>query len=198
MLSELSRLGLAEDPRVHFFPAIAMDTPGPFLRNGSHGAFLSHLEILKGCHHLDGPVLILQDDCAFSSKLRRDSIPEEFDIFYGGYHASDRYNLAESDIIGAHCMAFSPRIIRSLTDFLKAEYSRNVTAGQYIAPIDGQFVNFRKANPGVVTVFNKISYQNPSATDIGQGSKLDKFPIAASLIRKIKGKLHFWFDDWIK
>tara|TARA_R110000787_G_scaffold111730_1_gene220729 strand:+ start:96661 stop:96882 length:222 start_codon:yes stop_codon:yes gene_type:complete len=68
--------------------------------------------------------MILQDDCSFSSKLRKNSIPENFDIFYGGYSAADRNNVETSDIVGAHCMAFSPRIIGPIADFLSAEYSK--------------------------------------------------------------------------
>src|SRR5690606_22876196 len=99
-----------------------------------------------------------------------------WDILYGGYHALNPSNLQNSDIIGAHCMAFRPNVIGPLVDFLETIYSGRTTLPAEMAglgadsriapPIDGAIVRFRRANPKVRTAFEPVSYQRSSRTDI--------------------------------
>lgn len=187
MEQQLSKVGLRGDPRVTFFTAIKKDHPGPFLRTGSHGAFLSHLEILKSQRGLDATVLILQDDCDFVPDVLSTSVQTDWDILYGGYHELDPTDLQNSDIIGAHCMAFRPRVIGPLVDFLEDVYSGDIATqdanggspeAQWIAPpIDGAIVWFRRLHPNFKTQFQKVSYQRSSRTDIGQRRPLDRIPV---------------------
>ena len=189
MQRQMSLLGLSVDPRVKYFDAIRTADPGPFLRVGSHGAFLSHLSILKSHIHTNETVLILQDDCDFFPNAAQAHIRPDWGIFYGGYHQLDPGDLHLSNIQGAHCMAFRPQIIPRLVEFLEAVYTGscdpiveacNRPSGKVIAPpIDGAIVWFRRLNPDVLTVFRQISYQRSSKTDIGDPSVIDRIPLLA-------------------
>ena len=186
MQKQMSLLGLSDDPRVKYFEAIRTADPGPFLRVGSHGAFLSHLSILKSHTHTNETVLILQDDCDFIPNAAQAHIRPDWEIFYGGYHQLDPGDLQKSNIQGAHCMAFRPQIIPRLVEFLEAvyagAYNPKVEAGNYPSgnaiapPIDGAIVWFRRLYPDALTVFHQISYQRSSKTDIGDPSMIDRFP----------------------
>jgi glycosyl transferase family 25 len=185
---ELRRVGLAGDPRVAFFPAIARDDRGPFLRKGSHGAFLSHLALLTEAAAADETILILQDDCGFLlPEITAYRLPERWDLFYGGYVASDPDNLVESDIIGAHFMGFSARAARTasayLTRYLTPDFPPDAKAAREPGfdpairpPIDGAFVWMRRAHPELVTTFAMLGVQRPSRTDIGKTRWFDRVP----------------------
>ena len=194
MVKQLRTVGLEGDPRVQFFKAIKTSDAGPFARVGSHGAFLSHLAILKGQAGRNETVLILQDDCDFVPGAQTAEVSEEWDIFYGGYHQLDPGDLHSSGIQGAHCMAFRPGTIPTLVEFLEAVYAGSYRpenearidgGSQVAAPIDGAMVWFRRAHPDVRTVFQMVSYQRASRTDIGSLSKIDRFPIVASAFRAL-------------
>ena len=186
MEAQLARVGLLGDPKVEFFEALAFDDPGPFRRKGSHGAFMSHLALLTQAAAADQPMLILQDDCDFLvPEIDNFRLPAEWDILYGGYTASDPQNPAESDIIGAHFMGFSPRAAeaakRYLTDYLRPDFSPDGRAAaepgfdpDIRPPIDGAFVWFRRAHPELRTVFAMLGIQRSSRTDIGDQRWFDK------------------------
>lgn len=194
MEEEMARLGMRTDGRVHYFDAIKKAEPGPFSRVGSHGAFLSHLAILEAHRDLHQTVLILQDDCEFVREVLDSPARNGWDILYGGYYASNPADLQQSDIVGAHCMAFRPNIIPRLADFLRSVYE-----GKYrppglpqdcrAAPIDGAIVWFRRAHPEVRTLFQQVSFQRSSRTDIGDLSAVDRFPRLASSGRAL---LRLW------
>lgn len=187
MEDQLASLELLNDERVSFFRAIKTKDPGPFARNGSHGAFLSHLAILKSQRHLNETVLILQDDCDFIPDIRATKVSADWDILYGGYHALNPNDVHNSDIIGAHCMAFRPTIIGPLIDFLEKVYSGSIrlperttglaTNATIAPPIDGAIVWFRRSHPDVKTVFEPVSYQRSSRTDIGHRRPIDRIPL---------------------
>jgi hypothetical protein len=99
----LKRFG--EEPS--FFDAIRPDDKGRFANIGFHGSYLSHLAVLGE----GGPVLILEDDCAFYPGANCFYAPE-CDIFYGS-HADDA-----DEMIGAHCMGFSAKAAELAASYL--------------------------------------------------------------------------------
>ncbi len=201
MERQLKRVGLDADPRVEFFPALSMDEVGPFKRPGSHGAFLSHLALLSEAAAAGQSILILQDDCDFLIPEVLDySIPERWDIFYGGYVASDPDNLPDSDIIGAHFMGFSPRAAAVSADYLARYLHADFPLDDLAAaqpgfdpairpPIDGAFVWLRRAHPELVTVFQMLGVQRASRTDIGDHRFFDRvrgLRLMASMARRLR------------
>lgn len=189
MEHQLSLVGLLDDPRVQFFNAIHTANPGQFRRAGSHGAFLSHMALLQKAAEADESILILQDDCDFLfPAIDRYRLPSRWDIFYGGYNASDPDNLEDSDIIGAHFMGFSRAAAAAALDYLIGLYrypdfppdpraSREPGFDPAIRPpIDGALVWFRRAHPEMKTVFAMLSQQRASRTDIGDQRWFDRFP----------------------
>jgi glycosyl transferase family 25 len=186
MTGELTKVGLAGHPKVEFFPAHRYTEAGRFYSPGARGCFSSHLAILREAAANGQSVLILEDDCDFvdPSSCR---IPAEWDVFYGGYLAmSLPDDPAQSDIVGAHCMGFSVRALERLVPWLEAAW-----ASDDPAPIDGEYVRFRRGNPDIVTVFAEpqVAVQRPSRTDIGQQRLFDRLPglrEVAGLARKTK------------
>ncbi|MEO8456057.1 MAG: hypothetical protein ABI454_12950 [Sphingomicrobium sp.] len=163
--------------RAEFFDAYRMSDAGPFLKIGSHGAYLSHLEVLRQASDANESLLILQDDCDFTPEVRHYQVPEGTDIFYGGYEASQPDDLLNSEIIGAHCMGFSARAAQLayayLSTLLKVDSQRDPTAAlklgfnaQVLPPIDGALVCFRRVHPQLKTVFKLLSRQRPSRSDV--------------------------------
>ena len=201
MEMELDSVGLLGDPRVEFESAFRADAAAPFRSAGSHGCFLTHLRILDDAARDDARVLILQDDCSFSSDIQHYE-PEEFDIFYGGYEASDPDNPATSEIVGAHFMGFSVKAARLATRYLRDLLDPATEPDQIAAaspgfepairpPIDGSFVWFRRAHPELKTVFALLSYQRSSRSDITP-SRFDSVPIMrriAPIYRRLKRRL---------
>lgn len=202
MERELRAAGLLGDARVAFFPAVACSDPGPFLRVGSHGAFRSHLTLLREAADAGESILILQDDCDFLlPELEAYRLPPRWDLFYGGYVAHDPANLAESDIIGAHFMGFSPRAAQVAADYLTRYLEPDFTPDAKSAampnfnpairpPIDGAFVWMRRAHPELVTVFAMLGAQRPSRTDIGDQRLFDRIPglrTLAGWARRLRG-----------
>ena len=193
MEHQLRRVGLDSDPRVTFFPALSMADAGPFKRLGSHGAFLSHLTLLSEAAAAKQSILILQDDCdLLLPGMLKYEVPDRWDIFYGGYVASDPGNLPESNIIGAHFMGFSQRAAAIaadyLTRYLQADFPLDARAAAQPGfdpalrpPIDGAFVWLRRAHPELVTVFAMLGVQRASRTDIGDRPFFDRLPGLRSL-----------------
>ena len=205
MNAQLAKVGLLGDPRVKFFAALSFRDPGPFLRRGSHGAFKSHLTLLNEAASANQSILILQDDCDF---LLPDALvyrlPEEWDVFYGGYAASDPSNPRDSDIIGAHFMGFSARAAKAaatyLTAYLESDFPPDPRAAAesgfapaIIPPIDGALVWFRRAHPEIRTAFAMLSVQRSSRSDIAEQSWFDRTPgirelagMARKIVRRIR------------
>lgn len=204
MEQQLSRVGLLDDPRVEFFGALSYSEPGPFLRSGSHGAFMSHLALLQEAAAAGQSILILQDDCDFLLPDIADHVPSEaWDVFYGGYEASNPDDLHGSEIIGAHFMGFSPRAAAAavdyLSDFLDPGFPPDPVAAAEAnfdpairPPIDGALVWFRRAHPELRTVFAMLGVQRSSRTDIGDQRWFDKVPglrRLAEAARRIRRRL---------
>jgi glycosyl transferase family 25 len=201
MLTELAKFGLAEDPRVAFFAGSTRTDPGPFSSAGEHGCYLSHLALLKAAAAEGKTVLVLEDDCDFLPEATAYVLPAEWDIFYGGYTADDPENLETSNMIGAHCMGYSPRASRALAAYLEGLLEPDfepdalaVELGHYTPgvnpPFDGAIVWFRRAHPEMKTVFAQIAVQRSSRSDIAAGTLLDRtMPAAVAAARKAKNWL---------
>ena len=185
MERELRRIGLADHPRVAFFPGIRSATAAPWRRPGERGVFLGHLAILEEAAEAGESVLILEDDADFTSAVDTAAIPAQ-GIFYGGYDATTSPDLHASDIVGAHCMGFSADVVADL-----APYLRTLVDHPDPPPIDGAYVWYRRANPHVPTTFAvpPIAVQRPSRTDIGPQKFFDRLPLlrdAATLARQLR------------
>ena len=201
MLAELAKFGLADDQRVAFFSGSIAQDPGPFSSAGEHGCYLSHLALLKDASAAGKKVLVLEDDCDFLPDAADYALPDEWDIFYGGYIAEDPDNLETSNMIGAHCMGYSPRAASAIAAYLEellqpgfAPDALAVEQGHYQPgvnpPFDGAIVWFRRAHPEMKTVFAQVAVQRSSRSDIASGNLLDRtIPAAAAAARKAKNWL---------
>ena len=187
MLRQLAKVGLDGDPRVAFFAAHSFAEQGPFYSSGARGCFSSHLTVIQEAAAAGESLLLLEDDCDFGAGARSSTVPANCDVFYGGYLATTKpKDPAASDIVGAHFMGFSSECLLRLVPWLEAAWT-----GDDPAPIDGEYVRFRRANPDIVSVFAdpQIAFQRSSRTDIGSMRSFDRVPglrEVAALVRKFK------------
>lgn len=186
MEKELRRVGLEGDPRVQFFDALSFPDAASFSSKGARGIYFSQLAVLEQAANKSHSVLILEDDVDFAAAIWDYELKEDWEIFYGGYCADDPTNLQNSNIVGAHMMGFSDTILPLLVKYL-----RSLSFDTIHPPIDGAYVWFRRAHPGILTVFAKppLGNQRPSRTDIGELSFYDKLPVLlqlASFGRRLK------------
>lgn len=193
MLSELRRVGLGNDPRVEFFDALSFPDAGAFTSRGARGVFHSQLAILEQAAKKGHSVLILEDDVDFVDGVRNYQFEGDWAIFYGGYYAADPQDLHASDIVGAHMMGFSARIVPEV-----AAYLGSIAFDGIHPPIDGAYVWFRRDHPDVPTLFAKppLGNQRPSRSDIADLQFYDKLPVfrqGASVARSVKRSLRNLF-----
>jgi glycosyl transferase family 25 len=198
MTEQFRRIGLSGDPRIKFVDAAEPSDRGSFSLPGAHGCYLSHLQIYEQEAKSGRSVLVLEDDCDFRAGASEYALPTEWDIFYGGFTAADPSDLQNSNIIGSHCMGYSPRAVELAAVYLRSlldpQFPPDARAAaeptfdpQIRPPLDGALVWFRRAHPELRTVFADISRQRPSRSDIGPQGWLDRHaPQAASLLRKAK------------
>lgn len=198
MKGQLRRVGLAEDPRVAFFPAIAPKEAGLFTSRGAYGGCLSYRALVRAAAEAKQSLLVLEDDCDFLLPAIADyRPPAEWDVFYGGYVASDPDDVEGSDIIGAHCMGFSPRAAAIAADYL-ARYMEPGFAGDprartepgydpdVRAPTDGALVWMRRAHPELKTEFAQLAIQRASRTDIGPQRFFDRIPVLRDVVETVR------------
>lgn len=174
MNRELAKVGLLGDPRVTYFSAFRPADAGPFTSIGAHGVYLSQRTILRQAAEATESLLILEDDCDFISTAHMYEDPKEWDIFYGGYYASDPSDLRQSDIAGAHMMGFSREGVRQVSAYLE-----NLAPPQGIhPPIDAAYVWFRRANPNVPVAFAvpPLAVQRTSRSDIAPAKWHHRLP----------------------
>jgi glycosyl transferase family 25 len=202
MKQELRKLGLSDDPRVKFFSGAVLGDPGPFSSAGVHSCYRSHLKLLQSVAATGDRTLVLEDDCSFTAEAAKYELPsEDWDIFYGGYLADEPDDPANSNIIGAHCMGYSPWAAAALAEYLTelldpdsvadpTAIARGEVDPGLKPPFDGAIVWFRRAHPGAKTVFAQIAEQRSSRSDIAPRALLDRtVPGIASAARKIKNIL---------
>lgn len=201
---QFSRVGMGDDPRIAFFPAIRVNHPGPFRRVGSHGNFLGRIELLRGAAEAGEAILILEDDCDFLlPEVFEARLPDRWDIVYGGFESSDDQAPHDSAIIGSHCMGFSARAAALaadyLTRYLRPDFPPDPQAAAVPGfdpairpPIDGALVWFRRAHPELTSVFRKVAIQRSSRTDVGDQRVFDRVPLlrdAAELARRARRRM---------
>ena len=174
---DLSREGLT----VEYFDALVTDAAGPFLKVGSHGAFLSHLQLLTSAGQAKKSILILQDDCLFLSHQTLAINPRRYDLFYGGWKAMDLGPVKQSRLVGAHCMGFSAIAACEAAKYLQAAYRKWRLGDHILPPIDGLLRNFYQSRPDLTVGFKKVATQRCSRSDISP-SRFDSYPVARRLI----------------
>lgn len=183
---ELARVGLAGDPRVAYFSAVRPNDAGRFTSTGARGVYLSQKILLREAAAARRSLLILEDDCLFLPGAVDREFEKGWDIFYGGYTASDPRDLVGSDIQGAHMMGFSAKGAR-----LVSRYLEELTCEGIHPPIDAAYVWFRRASPGVRTCFAEppLAGQRSSRSDIAALAWYDRVPLvrgAAALARAMR------------
>jgi glycosyl transferase family 25 len=202
MEHELAKVGLVNDPRVAFFPAVKSTQSAPFNSSGARGCFLSHLKVLQEAAEAGERLLILEDDCDFLPEISDYQPQGEWDVFYGGYHANDPANPHDSDIIGSHFMGFSAPAVKAAAAFLTAHLDLDTPPDPRAAAepgfdpttkpsVDGAYVWFRRSRPDLPTVFSQIAAQRASRTDIGYQKWFDRYPIIrdlAGFARRLRGR----------
>ena len=130
-------------------------------------------------------------------------MPSDWDIFYGGYVATDPQNPEAGDIIGAHFMGFSRRAAKAaasyLTAYLEPGFEPDPRASRergfdpaFRPPIDGALVWFRRAHPELRTVFAMLGTQRASRTDIGDQKWFDRLPLIRALAGLTRKALRRW------
>ncbi|WP_056376133.1 MULTISPECIES: hypothetical protein [unclassified Sphingopyxis] len=186
MERELAKVGLAGDPRVSFFDAIRPESAGSFTSIGARGVYASQKILLGEAAAAGESLLILEDDCIFSPGAENRTFSGDWDIFYGGYHASIPSDLPRSDIQGAHMMGFSRQAASLVFDYLEQLQYEGIHP-----PIDGAYVWFRRANPEVRTLFAEppLAGQRPSRSDIASLAWFDRLPLlrsAATFARSLR------------
>lgn len=184
MIGELRRIGLAGDPRVRFVDGILVEDKAPFRAPGEKGVFLAHLGILREAAEANRSVLILEDDVDFGGDAENWPPSSQFDISYGGYVASIPGDLANSDIIGAHCMGFSARVVQALVPFLE-----QLLYHESPPPIDGAYVWFRRQHPEFASSFADptIAVQRPSRSDIATLKAFDRITVFRGAVEVTRG-----------
>lgn len=189
MTRELRKVGRLDDQKVSFFDAIRPADKGDFPSIGARGCYLSHMAVLEEAAREAKSVLILEDDVNFLPALNSYELPEKWEIFYGGYVASDPASLETSDIIGAHFMGFTAKMAGKVAAYLRMIMEDDDP--QRCLFVDGTYVWFRRAHPEVVTVFSEeqLGYQRPSRTDLHELRFFDRMPgvrALAGMVRTLK------------
>jgi glycosyl transferase family 25 len=200
MALELQKAGLSGDPRVKFFDALRMSGAGLFRSAGSHGCYHSHLQLMYEASDEGHSILILEDDCKFLPGISEYALPKLWDVFYGGYYPKNPDDLHGTEIVGSHFMGFSAQAAKKASVYLENLLDPKFPPDPEAAnesdfnpairpPIDGAYVWFRRAHPELTTVFELLSVQRPSRSDIAPPKFYDRLPIlrtAARLARQFK------------
>jgi glycosyl transferase family 25 len=132
-------------------------------------------------------VLIVEDDCDFEPPSVGYRLPDDWQIFYGGYGPDWITDPANSDYIsGSHLMGFRYDIVPLLVSYLDDLLTKEDHPG-----IDGSYMWFRRDHPQIKVHFAVpcLGHQRQSRSDVGQGRFFDRTPglmQAASLARRLK------------
>lgn len=210
MKKQLARIGLDYDhPKAKLFPAANPDTAGGFANIGTHGCFLSHLNVLKNAR-IEGHdcILILEDDVDFTPRFcgitkTEASLMEKasWDIFYlGSQHIPDETTeddhgffisaLPASPHGTAHATLLRKTTLLEMIPYLETMLARK--AGDALGgpmPIDAAYNRFRKEHPNINTVVTKTQWitQHTSRTQKQDTGWKDYIPLI-SMARQIKNK----------
>lgn len=163
MIGELTSLGLWGKANVEFSDATRTLSAAPWRSVGEHGCYLSHLEVLREAAAANESVLLLEDDCDFTSTARQEQ--PDVDVLWGGYVLRERH------IEGAHCMGFSAAVVRRLVPYLTAWLDHPSPP-----PVDGAYILFCRDNPDVRVhaCSPMLAVQRPSDSDIATRAGMHK------------------------
>jgi glycosyl transferase family 25 len=190
---QLAKVGLLGDPRVSYQKAYQFAEALNFRTAGSRGCFTTHREIITEAAEKGQSVLIFEDDCDFTPEAKQYHLRAPWDIFYGGYIASDPADPQNSDIIGSHFIGLSAAAAKKAAAYF-ARYPDPDLPPQPSAAsepgldpavrpgTDGAYVWFRRAHPELVAVFAQISVQRASRTDIGHLKWFDQMPVVREIV----------------
>lgn len=183
--------------RVRYYPAIRPDDKGGFKKVGSHGCFLSVIDMLTTAEAEGlGSVLVLQDDVRFTPSFAKherwlldelSAVP--WDYVQLGY-IDGRGEVAQrctagpalvdfdGQVTGAHCVGFNGSVIGQMLEHLHAVL--NGEPGDRLLgpmPVDGAFNTFKWLHPGAVRLLPvpNLVEQRKSRSDISP-KKHDQIP----------------------
>jgi glycosyl transferase family 25 len=190
--------------RLEFFDGIRPDGPGPFESVGAHGAFLSHLTVLRGAHRAGAErVLVMEDDLELDPRLpeREDTIARSllsrpWGMVYLG-HFADHLPRSPDGLVpwdgatrGAHCYGVAQPALGPLVAYLEAVLTRPAGHPDGGAMhVDGAFHMFRQRE-GIHTLFASpnLGWQRRSRSDVAPRLWFDQWPIAqraATMARRV-------------
>jgi hypothetical protein len=210
MARELGKVALHwDDPRVTLYPASRPTELFGFGSLGAHGCFLSHLGVIeRACADGLDAVLILEDDCSFTSGVaaRLRAINSELNnadwsFFYGGYvfygaepppgaPGREIVEVAAEQPLGlTHCVAIRGEALRGLPAYLRAMLAR--PAGHPdggVMDVDGAYCWYRRQHPQYRTFVATppFAYQRSSRTDISPLSWRDRWPVVRQMVRIVR------------
>jgi glycosyl transferase, family 25 len=192
------------DERVTFHPAVRPDDAGAFPTQGSHGSYLSTIEVLTSAVD-DGldRVLLMQDDVRFTAAFREHGdwllsrvAADDWDIMQLGYidvdgvtarYAGEAPVMVDfrQEVIGAHCIGFRGTAIEAMLDHLHiCKHGEPGDDRTGPMPVDGAFNTFSWCRPEyrrMLPVPNMVGQRN-SRSDV-RPSRVDRIaplrPLAA-------------------
>lgn len=183
--AQLALIGMADDPRVEFFPAVRPVDKGDFGSIGERGCFLSHLGALRDAvAHGYGSILILEDDvdwtpAALARDARLDAFRDTAWEFLHGGRGHDRAapdgvvsleRLApERELLLGHFIGLRGGTISAMVDYLEAMLQRpNGSPEGGPMHVDGAYSWFRRAHPDVAAYVctPSVAQQRSSRSDI--------------------------------
>jgi glycosyl transferase, family 25 len=199
MKRELRRVGIDLVPnRVEFFDAIKPSDPAGFASIGTHGCYLSHLELLIRARENGWQnILLMEDDLTFSPRYTRDEpylVEQLLDSNWGFVYFGNQFNRLTQDpvdfepwtdhIRGTHFYAVNGWVFDPLIQFLEEVRQRPLgdPRGGSI-PIDGALSTFRERNPEIETLMTlpNLGQQRSSRSDISP-RWFDSVPVVNRMI----------------
>lgn len=177
MAVSLKAIGAVIGGKIEFFDAKRPTNANPFNSIGAHGCYLSHLAVLQEAAGNNESVLIVEDDCDFDARAKDYLVPENCDLLFAGFQALNAADPYNSIIQGAHCTGYSRRAAKTaamyLTNLLDPAYPADAQATlepgynrDIRPPFDGALVWLRRKHPELRVVFDNLSEQRPSRSDI--------------------------------
>lgn len=209
--AELAKVGLSLDhPSVTLFPAIRPDTAGEFPSIGAHGAYLSHLAVLRRMMDKGSKrMLVLEDDACFFPEfedrmiaLNETLADKAWDLLYG--HAGDGAMQARQSagpaglvhipadlaLIRLHFMGITRGTAARLIPYLSAILERPAGSPEG-GPmhVDGALNWFRADHPELTVLGTNppISGQRPSSSDVTPRYWFDKVPMLRDAANAARG-----------
>lgn len=177
--------------RFEFFDALRVSERGPFTTRGAFGGVLSHALCLASAK---GSILIFEDDCLLPTKPF--DVPD-CEILWAGWEQRD-----ENMVIGAQCIGYSAKAAKQVAEYMFALINLAAPTDPFAAahpdfdpsirpPFDGALMWFIRSHPEFRAVFEPLTSQIPSRSDITPG-RFDRIPAiknAVNLLRPLYAKL---------